>query len=98
MISGIIQTFLLNGPSTNKEGCEISFLHCWSWGLSINQYYGLMFSLIACCFIPICYLHEPDASTIPQHSLMTFVTDIWSDEEFDYLVSYYIGYWCRLFD
>jgi hypothetical protein len=26
---GLIQTFLLNGPSTNPPGCAISFNKCW---------------------------------------------------------------------
>jgi lysylphosphatidylglycerol synthetase-like protein (DUF2156 family) len=78
VLSGLIQTFLLNGPTTNSEGCEISLGQCWSWGLTINQYYGLLFALIFVCFVPICMLHEPDASYIPQHSLRAFASEIWT--------------------
>ena len=43
ILSGVIQTFLLNGPSTSPSDCPIDFQDSWAWGLTINQYYGLLF-------------------------------------------------------
>jgi hypothetical protein len=40
IFSGFIQAVLLNGPTTNAPGCQISFSDCWSTGLTVNQYYG----------------------------------------------------------
>eukprot|EP01035_Chromulina_nebulosa_P018201 gene18201-23863_t len=60
MIAGLIQAVLLNGPTTNESGCAISFDNCWSWGLTINQYYALLFVLVAILTIPIIWLKETD--------------------------------------
>lgn len=54
--AGIIQTLLLNGPSTNKDDCSISWSECWNWGLTINQFYWLLASLVFVCYIPMLYL------------------------------------------
>lgn len=36
--AGAIQSFLLNGPSTNDQtGCPIAWDSCWSWGLTMAQ-------------------------------------------------------------
>jgi hypothetical protein len=32
--AGVIQALLVNGPTTNAEGCHISFSDCWEWGLT----------------------------------------------------------------
>jgi hypothetical protein len=94
VVAGLIQTFLLNGPSTNVTDCPISASSCWDWGLTINQYYGLLFALVLICFIPICYLHEPDATHIPYHTLQSFIHEVWytmrSLTTF-YLIFYVIG-------
>jgi hypothetical protein len=34
IFAGLIQALLVNGPTTNAEGCQISFSHCWEWGLT----------------------------------------------------------------
>jgi len=36
ILAGVIQAFLLNGPSTNSSTCEIAWDACWSWGLTSN--------------------------------------------------------------
>ena len=58
LLAGAIQTFLLNSRATNKADCPISFDQCWSWGLSIQGYYGLLFAIVAVLVIPICWLKE----------------------------------------
>jgi MFS family permease len=58
VVAGFIQAFLLNGPSTNDNDCSLSFTGCWSWGLTINQYYGLLFALIFCLTLPVLWLKE----------------------------------------
>ena len=75
--AGVLQTFLLNGPTTNSSTCEISASQCWSWGLTVNQYYGTLFAIIVVCFLPICRLKEPDASLVPAPALKDFYADIW---------------------
>lgn len=77
IIAGCIQTFMLNGTSTNMSGCKISFDECWGWGLTINQYYGLMFALVFLITLPIYFLEEPDASGIPQRTMGEFLNSIW---------------------
>lgn len=77
IVAGVIQALLLNGPSTTSSDCGISFQECWSWGLTVNQYYGLLFVLTFIICIPIIWMKEPDPSKIPQHSLTHFVQEIW---------------------
>lgn len=77
VIAGVIQTFLLNGPDTNAPGCDINFSNCWSWGLTINQYYGLLFALIFILSVPILWLKELDAEHIPVHTVGHFFHEIW---------------------
>lgn len=78
VVAGVIQMFLLNGPSTNDSSCPTSVLQCWSWGLTINQYYGLLFALIFILTIPVLWLKEIDASHIPQHTMKEFFEGIWA--------------------
>lgn len=77
MIAGVIQTFLLNGPSTNDSDCSISFLQCWSWGLTINQYYGLIFALVFILTLPVLWLKEIDPKRAPQHDFWHFMDGVW---------------------
>lgn len=77
VIAGSIQTFLLNGPTTNSSDCPTSFSQCWGWGLTINQYYGLLFCMVAVLAIPVCFLKELDASNTPQHTFSHFMQEIW---------------------
>jgi hypothetical protein len=90
----VIQTFLLNGPSTNDSDCAINFENCWSWGLSINGYYGLLFGVVLLLTVPIFWLRELDATNIPQHSGAHFFAEIWDTLKnltTFYLVVYVIG-------
>jgi len=77
VLAGVIQTFLLNGPTTNPSGCEISFSNCWSWGLTVNGYYGLLFGIIFCLTVPIFWLRELDVSHTPQHTVSYFFNELW---------------------
>jgi len=77
VVAGIIQTFLLNGPSTNDSDCSIDIQDCWSWGLSINGYYGLLFAVIFLLTLPLFWLKELDATNIPQHTGAHFFKEIW---------------------
>ena len=88
VVAGVIQTFLLNGPSTNDSDCDISFSSCLSWGLSINAYYGLLFAIIFILTIPILWLKELDATNIPQHSIKHFFYEIW--ETLQNLTTFYL--------
>jgi hypothetical protein len=88
IVAGVIQTFLLNGPSTNDSDCAINLENCWSWGLTINQYYGLMFVLVAILTIPIFWLKELNAEHIPQHDMKEFMTGLW--ETLQNLTTFYL--------
>ena len=77
LIAGLIQTFLLNGPSTNDSDCTESFENCWSWGLNINQYYGLLFALVFILSFPVWFLKELDATHIPLHTFSHFCHEVW---------------------
>lgn len=93
LLAGAIQTFLLNGLDTNPPGCAIAFDHCWSWGLDIQGYYGLLFAIVAVLVIPIFWLKEPPAKT-PVHTLSQFAVEIWDTLQSQttlYLIVYAIG-------
>jgi hypothetical protein len=81
--SGLIQMFLLNGPSTNAPGAD----NVWSWGLNINQYYGLIFAITFVLVIPLVFLEEVKkvnkytgevAPPMPPHTLSHFLTELWT--------------------
>lgn len=76
IFAGVIQTFFLNGRSTNASDCTISFGSCWSWGLSVNGYYGLIFCLVAVLYIPIYRLKELEGGEGPV-SVHHFVGEVW---------------------
>ncbi len=78
VVAGVIQTFLLNGPSTNNADCPTSFQSCWAWGLTVNQYYGVLFVIIFILTIPILWLKELDNSLIPRHSWSHFLQGLWA--------------------
>jgi MFS family permease len=88
ILAGFIQAIFMNGPSTNEDGCQISFTGCWSFGLTINQYYALLFVIVFFLCIPILCLKELDASHIPQHKLSHFTHEIW--ETLQNLTTFYI--------
>ena len=77
IIAGIIQATLLNGPDTNHPDCPISAGKCWSWGLTPNGYYGLLFVLLFMLCIPIYYLEEPSAKNMPLHTLAHHKQLLW---------------------
>jgi hypothetical protein len=77
VLSGFIQAVFLNGPDTNDEGCRIAFNGCWSFGLSINQYYGLLAALIFLLCIPVVWLEELDGRHVPRRSLQEFSNELW---------------------
>jgi hypothetical protein len=54
MLAGVIQTLFLNSPKTSPKGSTDT----WSWGLSMNGYYTLMFVLVALLCWPIAYMKE----------------------------------------
>jgi hypothetical protein len=96
ILVGLIQTFLVNGSSTNNPDCDISWDECWKWGLSVNQYYGLIFILVLILFIPMCYLKEPE-NNIKKYNTNEFLEKIWSTLQnltTFYLVIYIIGIGC----
>ena len=63
IFAGLIQTLLLNGPSTNDASCPQSLSQCWSWGLTIDQYYLLLFFITLGLTLPILWLRELDIHT-----------------------------------
>lgn len=77
MVAGVIQTFLLNGPTTNSSDCEISWKECWAWGLNINSYYALIFLVVLVLTIPVFWLKELDASHIPVHNFSYYCSNVW---------------------
>lgn len=77
LIAGVIQTFLLNGPSTSSSTCVHNFGGCWEWGLSVNGYYGLLLGIIAFLVTPILWLKESDPSLTPIHSFKDFFLELW---------------------
>lgn len=81
MAAGFIQAFLVNGPSTNPSTCPISMMNCWSWGLTVRQYYFLIFAIISILFVPILYLKEPDAKNIPMRTFYQHGVELWETLE-----------------
>ncbi len=77
IVAGVIQTLFLNGPSTNSSDCKIDIQNCWSWGLSINAYYGVIFVIVAILTVPIFFMKELDATHIPRHTVSEFVNGVW---------------------
>lgn len=97
ILAGAIQTFLLNGPSVSPPDCPINFENCWSWGLTINQYYGLLFAIIFVLSIPLLWLKELDPSKIPRHTFSHFIEGIWDTLQnltTFYLLIFVIGIFC----
>lgn len=59
--ASLIQTLLLNGPTTNPPDAPKGISGCWGWGMNINEYYGLIFAITAILVIPILWLQEVHA-------------------------------------
>jgi hypothetical protein len=77
IVAGAMQTFLVNGPSTSASDCPVSWSECWSWGLNLNEFYGLLTAFLVVLYIPIWYLKEPDAKNYPHHSVMELMLELW---------------------
>lgn len=88
VLAGVLQTFLLNGPATSEDDCDVTFNGCWAWGLTINGYYGLLFAIVFVLTLPVWWLKEIDCTNIPQHNFDHFKTKIW--ETMQNLTTYYL--------
>lgn len=77
LFAGIIQAVLVNGVTTNAPDCPISFLECWSFGLTVGQYYFLTFVVMLTLFIPILFLKEPSTKNIPLRNFTHHAHDLW---------------------
>jgi len=79
VVAGVIQTLLVNGPSTNEPGCEIAIDKCWQWGLSMKQYYWLIFVLTAILTAPMLVFREITGPNTPRrHSFVELCGQIWA--------------------
>lgn len=65
-------SLFLYRPSTNDESnCPIRWNSCWTWGLTMAQYYYLMFCLVGVLVVPMLYMKEaPDHS--PHRTMKEF--------------------------
>lgn len=77
VLGGLIQSVLVNGPSTNDSDCDIGVEDCWSWGLNVGQYYTLILVIIVILVIPVLIMREIDSSHIPQHSFSEHSSMLW---------------------
>jgi hypothetical protein len=77
IFAGVIQTFMLNGRTTNPPYAVDGFDGVWPWGLTVSGYYGLIFALIVCITWPILFLKEPDPSLTPAVPVMQFLAEFW---------------------
>ncbi len=67
MIAGVIQTFFLNSAKTSPPNSDL----IWSWGLSMNGYYGLLFAIVFVLCIPIYFLEEINDVPIMHSDVVT---------------------------
>jgi hypothetical protein len=59
MLAGVIQTFFLNGKSTAAPGSKKNDIDgYWSFGLTMQGYYALLFCIVLALVWPILYLVE----------------------------------------
>lgn len=78
VLTGIFQVTLINGPSTNSSDCQPSWTSCWSWGLTIGQYYFLMFLLTAAFAAPVVFMKDSvSGRSVVQRSIGQFALDVW---------------------
>lgn len=78
VVAGVIQTLLINGPSTNDPDCPIAWTSCWSWGLSPNSYYGVLFIIVAILAAPMLLLRERQPSTpVAPHTFTFLLRETW---------------------
>ena len=77
MFAGVIQATMVNGESTNASGCDISPLNCWSWGLTVGQYYRLLALIFVVLALPIFFIREVSSDHIPIHSFAEHGRALW---------------------
>lgn len=77
MGAGLIQALMVNGVGTNAAGCSISALNCWSWGLTVGQYYSLVSALLCVLVAPIFFLREISCRHVPVHTLAQHSVELW---------------------
>ena len=77
MAAGVVQAVLVNGPKTNSSDCEISIMECWSWGLSVTQYYQVLAAVLLVLSIPIFFLREVSSEHIPTHTFGEHFAQLW---------------------
>ena len=77
MFAGIIQATMVNGESTNAPGCEISAMKCWSWGLTVSQYYAFLLVIFVVLALPIFFIREVSSDHIPIHSFAEHGRALW---------------------
>jgi hypothetical protein len=73
MFAGVIQTFMLNGRTTNPPKASMKFDGVWPWGFTISGYYGLLFALVVFLTLPILWMKEPDPKLTPAVPLKQFL-------------------------
>lgn len=78
MLAGLIQALLVNGKSTNASGCSVSFEDCWSWGLTVGQYYWLVSGILIILVIPIFFMREIPCAHVPQHTFSEHCRELWT--------------------
>ena len=48
-----------------------------SFGMTVNQYYGLLFAIVFVLQIPIWFLKEPPAELYPHHGFFELMQELW---------------------
>ena len=81
VLGGLIQSVLVNGPSTNDSDCDIGIENCWAWGLTVGQYYMLILVIVIILVIPVLIMRELDCSNVPLHSLEEHASLLWKTLE-----------------
>ena len=77
MFAGVLQATLVNGEKTNASDCPVSALNCWSWGLTVGQYYKMLAVIFAVLCIPIFFLREVSSKHIPVHTFAEHGHELW---------------------
>ena len=94
-LAGILQTLLLNGPSTNSPKLTYDIPNgTWGWGLTVPQYYGLILAIVGFTAIPILWMKEPDPKLTPQLSTKAYFEELWAtlkERSTLYLIIYAVG-------
>ena len=94
IVASLMQTFLLNGVSTGPPNCQIGFDSCWAWGLSVDQFYGLLFFMTLILTAPVVWLQELTSTMASTHSLQFYFSEIWEtmqNQTFMYLMIFVVG-------